>query len=92
MKNGCENTDRLVSKDSKKIIKLGDRVRVLEYSGTLTRPVIFPYEGIVTELVEEWDAPRINYLHEDWGPNMIYIDGDICICEWHNNFDNIEVL
>lgn len=73
MKTKCENVESLTNLDGSITIRIGSKIRILEITGYTKDKLEYPYEGIVTGLVEEWDNGDRHYLHEDWGPNMISI-------------------
>ena len=85
-----KNVTQITSGDGKVSVKIGSKIKILEETGWTNRRIRYPYEGIVTELVAEWDNGSRFYLTEDWGPNMITL-GDLTFYP-NENFTNIEVL
>jgi len=95
MKKESENADSLISPDGKITVRIGSRIKILERTGYTSEELIYPFEGIVTQLTEEWDngergSPLGNGAFEDWGPNMITIGEHIFYPD--KNFSNIEII
>lgn len=96
MKDSCEDADMLTSPNGKIVIRIGSKIRILKETGWTKIKLDYPYEGIVTELTEEWDngergSPIMGSGGcEDWGPNMITLGEHTFYPD--ENFSNIEVI
>ena len=91
MKEHCENANELISQDKKVKIKIGSKIQILEQTGWTSEELTYPYEGIVTELTEEWDSGTRATWDEDWGHNMIQLNNKYTFYP-NDNFTNIKVL
>jgi hypothetical protein len=89
MRDKCENVNFLKRKN--KEIKLGDKVIILKQKGYKEQKLVYPYEGIITEIIEEWDNRERGNMLEDWGFNMVTLScGNTFLIG--NNLELIEII
>lgn len=91
MKESSEYVQELASPDGDVKIRIGSRVQILEKTGWTSKELTYPYEDIVTSLIEEWDnGERGGFSAEDWGFNMITL-GEHTFYP-NEKFSNIKVI
>ena len=90
MNESAEQVNELSSPDGSIHIRIGSKILILEETGWTSKKLKYPFEGIVTKLVAEWDNDSRYYLTEDWGPNMITLGKHTFYP--NKDFSNIKVL